>query len=496
MEDLFLGVDMGTSAMKIVLIDGKKNILKQINEAYSPSRPNPGWREIDPEIWFNSMITGVKKLLSNDERGCIRGIGVTGQMHTLIVLDSDGKPIRPAIMWNDTRTKDSIPEMKEIMSGFEEGHYLSKTVSIGSPAANLLWLKTNEPDNFKRIRKFLIGPDYLVYRLTGNMSTDFCEASTSCLFKIREKCWSQEMRDYIGLDKSIYPDIRGSMCSAGSITDEAAGILSLNNDVRVVVGTGDNPATAISTGCLAKGYPVLSLGTSGVLMMPLEEINEDAKGKVILFSFDGNRYLYLVQGTVQSNGSTVDWWVKNIMGDSDYTSIDKVPDFKKAAGNKVLFYPHLMGDKTLYADPDIRGAFVGLSTENDRDDLMYSVLEGICFSIRQLGEEMHLPIWDYGSVRVVGGGAKSSAWMQILANVLNVRVERMAGMTGPAYGIALLSAEEHNGGFVPDKIVDKADENAVSFEPDPELSRLCDLKYQKYLRMRKGLKYIEDGTEI
>lgn len=491
----FLGIDLGTSAMKLVLIDGDKNVLAQITEEYQVAQPERGFNEIDPEIWYNCMISALERILDKCDRKCIKGIGVTGQMHTLVTLDKNGQPVRPAIMWNDIRTKDMIPQLKETIKGFSEGEYLSKTISTGSPAANLYWLKKNEPDNFKRIDKFLIGPDYLVYRLTGHFGTDYCEASTSCLYQIKARKWSEEMRNLIGLSEDVYPEIRGSVLSAGTINRSVADKLGLNYDIDVLTGTGDNPATAISTGCLGRGYPVISLGTSGVFMMTVPSFIDDAKGKIILFSFDDKNYSYLVQGAVQSNGSTFDWWIKRILGDS-YSSVDKLADDYTVSGNNVIFYPHLMGDKTLYADPNIRGAFIGLSTETTRSDMLYAVVQGLCFSFRELAEKMQLPLRSFGSVKVVGGGSRSKIWMQTLANVLNIRIEQLDGMIGPAFGIALLAAY-HGGAF---SSLEQISEGTVivqkCFEPQPQTAALCDKQYEKYLRIQKALSYISDGGEI
>lgn len=496
MEHIFLGIDLGTSAMKMVLIDETKRVLARITEEYQVAQPDRGWNEIDPEIWFACMEKGMERILESCDRKKVRGIGVTGQMHTLIVLDEKGKPVRPAMMWNDIRTKDLIPELKEQMEVFPGGDYLAKTISTGSPAANLYWLKKHEPEQFRRIRKFLIGPDYLVYRLTGNYGTDYCEASTSCLYEIRKHRWSPQVRELIGLDEEVYPPVRGSVLAAGTLTEEMAERFSLGKEVEVLVGTGDNPATAISTGCLGRGYPVISLGTSGVFMMPVAEPKDQSKGKMILFSFDDQSYSYLVQGAVQSNGSTFDWWVRTIMGLKDFSEVDDLVNLKRAAGNPVLFYPHLMGDKTLYADPNIRGAFVGLSAETDRSDLLYAVIEGLCFSFRELAEKMRLPLCRFGSVKVVGGGSRSLVWMQTMANVLNIRIEKMDGMIGPAFGIALLAAYRAGCFSSLEQISEGTVKIEHSFEPDPAAAAACDEKYRRYLRMQKGLQYITDGTKL
>lgn len=490
----FLGIDLGTSAMKLVLIDGNKNVLAQITEEYQAAQPERGYSEIDPEIWYDCMMNAMERIFEKCDRSLIRGIGVTGQMHTLAVLDGKGKSVRPALMWNDIRTKDLIPELKERIRDFPEGEYLARTISTGSPAANLYWLKENEPENFKKIKKFLIGPDYLVYRLTGHYGTDYCEASTSCLYQIRARKWSPEMRELIGLEEEMYPEVRGSVLAAGTLTEEFAKRFSLSRQIDVLTGTGDNPATAISTGCLGRGYPVISLGTSGVFMMPVAKIRDNAKGKMILFSFDDKSYSYLIQGAVQSNGSTFDWWVRGIM-EADYSEVDRLVDVEKSSRSGVIFYPHLMGEKTLYADPNIRGSFIGLSTETDRSDMLYAVIEGLCFSFRELAEKMRLPLCRFGSVKVVGGGARSRVWMQTLANVLNIRIEQMDGMIGPAFGIALLAAY-HCGCF---DSLEQISEGTVKiqncFEPQPEAAAVCNGQYGKYLRIQKGLQYITEGTE-
>ena len=495
MKQLFLGIDAGTSAMKIVLTDEERKVHAQVTEEYCNQKPMSGFNEIDPELWVESMERGLRKILSSFDRSLIKGIGITGQMHTLIVLDEKGDPIRPAIMWNDTRARELIPCLRKKIASFQEGEYLSKTISTGSPAANLYWLKENEPENFRKIRKFLIGPDYLCYRLTGAAGTDYCEASTSCLYEIIGKRWSVQMREFLGLEEQVYPRIRGSAVSAGNLMASMAARLGLSGEIPVYTGTGDNPATALSTGCLMKGYPVVSLGTSGVLMMPVQTPDPNARGKVILFSFDGNQFQYLVQGTVQSNGSTVDWWLKDILENGNYQELDRLSRLDKRAAGQVLFYPHLMGEKTLYGDPDIRGAFVGLGIDTDRDTLLYAVIEGLCFSLRELAEKMKLPIAAYGKLKAVGGGSRSPVWMQILANVMNIRVERMDGNIGPAYGIALLAACGAKGMEKVKEDFCFAPLEGNYYEPDPAGAAACEEKYRKFLRLRRGLKYIETGGE-
>lgn len=496
MKQLYLGIDLGTSAMKIVLIDEERRILAKDTEEYRLSETEDGWSEINQEVWFDSMVRGIRRIMEGRDASLLRSIGFTGQMHTLIVLDEKGQYIRPAMMWNDLRTKALIPELKERMRSFHGGEYLSRTISTGSPAANLYWLKRYEPENFARIGKFLIGFDYLTHRLTGSYCTDYCGASTSCLYEIENRRWSVQMQKLLGLPVTAYPKIRGSAQTAGTLTEEMAELLGLSKDVTVLVGTGDNPASGISTGCLGNGYPVISLGTSGVLIMPVSSSGGTKYGKKILFSFDNEEYFQLVQGAVQSNGSTVAWWMQKIMGTSDFAYIDRAIDIEKEKKNRVVFYPHIIGDKTLYGDPTLKGAFIGLGINSECDDLLYSVLEGLCFGFRELSEKMNLSVCGSESVKVVGGGAKSRIWMQTLANVLNLPVEQMDGMIGAAFGVALLAAYRDSGDSDYRRITEKTVSVKRRFVPEPEMVKICEEKYQIYKRMHDGLKYITEGRPV
>lgn len=493
MRHTYLGIDLGTSAMKMVLIDSDKNVLGQISEEYEAVHFGDGWSEINPEIWFASMENGIQKIMKGQDRKALVSIGVTGQMHTLIVLDKNGKTVRPAMMWNDTRTKTILPELKDKIKEFPEGEYLSKTISTGSPAANLYWMKKFEPDNLKKIWKFLIGPDYLVYCLTGSTVTDYCEASTSCLYRIYKKEWSEEIRSLIGIHQEAYPEIRGSAQSAGRILPGIAEKFQFNPDVEVIVGTGDNPATAISTGCLGLGYPVISLGTSGVFMMPIENPESQTKGKKILFSFDDVKYSFLVQGAVQCNGNTFDWWNHDIMEMRNFHKLTTELDVNRAAENELMFYPHLNGEKTIYADTELRGAFTGISLSTTQEDMFYAVVEGLCFGFRELAEKMKFPVREYGSVRVVGGGSQSPVWLQTMANVLNIPIKKMDGMTGPAFGIALLAAYKGKNISSLKRISEGSIKIECCYQPNKQAAAFCERKYEKYLRMRSGLKYIESG---
>lgn len=489
-QHYFLGIDLGTSALKLVLIDADRKLVAHRTVEYEIDEPAFGWREIDPDVWYGCLAEGLDDLFSSCDPGLVDAVGVTGQMHSLVMLDERGASLRPALMWDDTRTKALVGELRAAIAHRPGADYLARTISTGSPAANLYWLRLEEPERFARMRKFLIAPDYLVYRLTGQMGTDYCEASTSCLYDIERRAWSSDMRELLGLDASVYPEIRGSAMPAGRLLPDVARRFSLRPDIPVLTGTGDNPAAAIATGCLGQGHPVISLGTSGVLMMRADHWATQAKGKAILFSPDGRRFFHLVQGALQSNGTAFEWWMRGILGIEDLNQADKLLTASPPRRSKLLFFPHLMGEKTLFADPDIRGAFLGLSTCTTREDMIYAVLQGLSFGYRQLAEAMGLDLHACEGIRIVGGGARSASWAQALADALNVPVEQMDGLVSPAFGIALLAA--YGAGAVPslEAIANGTIKVRQRFSPNPESVRHCAELYPAYLRIFQAMQAV------
>ena len=486
---------MGTSGMKLVLIGEDETILRHQSVTYEATHLREGWSEIDPELWYEAMRTGMQRLLDGFDSSRLAGIAITGQMHTLVVLDGQGRPLRPALMWNDLRTKEMIGELRAFLKNIPDDGYLQRTISTGSPLSNLWWLKKEEPETFLQIQKILIGPDYLVYRLTGTFGTDFCEASTSCLYDLDGRCWSEQIRSFLGLPKEAFPPVRGSAVQAGNLLPAQAEILGLSSDVKVFVGTGDNAATALSTGCLGREEPFISLGTSGVVVVPTHK--QTAFGKRILFSLDGEEFSNLLQGTLQSNGNTVHWWTCQIVKEEDYGFLDRTIDLERAKENEIIFYPHLGGEKTLYADPSLRGAFLGLGIDTQTSDLSYSLIEGICFALRELCEKLGLSLKDERQIKVVGGGSNSHVWMQILANVLNTPVARLDGMVGASFGMALM-AKESCLAKAPARLstlTNSSIQVAQVFFPDPVLAEHCNAKYQRYLRIYEGLQIIKEGPK-
>ncbi len=487
MKHLFIGIDIGTSSAKLVLADETGTVLHKASAEYKAAQPKEGWSEIEPGIWYDAVSACMKKLLSGADRGSVEGIGVTGQMHTTVFMDVDGNSIRPALMWTDKRTKKNIAYLKEQISLYPQINYIANIISTGSPAANLFWLKENEPENLAKLHKFLIGPDYIVFRLTGVYGTDYCESSTSSLYDLQNKRWSEDMRQIIGLTRDTYPEVRGSARIAGSLQPEIAHEFGLKEDVKVIVGTGDNPAAAITTGCLGHNNPVISLGTSGVLMLSREKPDFDAKGKNILFSFNDKDFFYLVQGVVQATGSSYAWWIRDILNTDELSAVDAQIDINTACRSEVIFYPHLSGDKTLYADPNLRGAFIGLSADTTRWEMAFAVMEGISFAFKELAQKMHFPWNKHSSINVVGGGAQSEVWMQTMSDILNIQINQLEGTTSASFAMALLAA--YGCGRITDlgEASDKVMTIRRSFIPRPEFKSFYAQKYERYLRIHDAM---------
>ena len=515
----YIGIDLGTSSVKIMLTDVRGRILREAGREYSLLQPAPGWKEIEAQTWWQAVEEAMEDLLGaspdgpgwqaeKELRGSVRGIGVTGQMHSLVLLDEKGEPVRPVLMWNDTRTKEIIPDLKARIEDTPASH-IARILSTGSPAANLCWVREKEPELFARVRHFLIGPDYIVYRLTGVMGTDYCEASTSSMYDLLRREWSPDMLGILGIGQEVCPPVRGSAETAGRLLPELAARFGLPADCRVAVGTGDNPAASIPTGCLGSGWPVLSLGTSGVLMFPRPEPDFQARGKNILFAFHGHEdrggsgeegrkgpdapgeqkggVYTLTQGVVQSCGSGYNWLIRQILEIEDFSGADAGIDPSQPGRDHLFFYPHMTGDKTIYQDPTLRGAFLGLGTETTRTDMIRAFMEGIAYAVRELIEAMDLAPQMLRELRVIGGGARSRVWMQIFANVLDTEILQLEGNAGAGCGAAMLAAFACGDIADPQDIASRTVTVRERFRPDPQAAALYRDGYRRYRRIHDAL---------
>lgn len=483
----YLGLDIGTSSLKTTLMDSDQTIVYEAAYPYTIEENEPGFREIDPEIWFQAVLQGIQDVVERFDEADLACIGVTGQMHTTIFLDAYGTPVRKAIMWNDLRSASMVEPLREQLKQMKETLHIATILSTGSPAMNILWVKTYEPQLFVNVRSIMTAYDYIVYRLSGQYSADYCDASTSSLFDIVTRKWSDYMLNLLDIDESYLGPLHASCDVIGHVLPALCEKLKIRHPLPVIAGTGDNPANAVALGLLQERRPVISLGTSGVVIMVKADQKFDGAGKHVVFSAQGEQFVNIVQGTVRSAGGTHKWWVENIV-ESDDMAVDQARiDEARLGSNPVLFFPHISGDKLIYHNMNIGGAFIGLRADTKREDMTQAVFEGISFALREVLEHMQLASWPQ-RIQINGGGTKSALWMQIMADILHMELDVVSMNATPGYGACILAKMADD----PAGMIARTNESkGVCYHPHRDRAVAYDHAYRKYQRMYQALQEIE-----
>lgn len=483
---LFVGIDLGTSAVKLLLMNEKGEIQKIANREYPLYFPYPGWSEQNPTDWYDKTIDGLKELLSECDKSRVAGISFGGQMHGLVVLDEEDEVIRPAILWNDGRTEKQVEYLNQQIGKDKISQYTANIAFAGFTAPKILWMREEEPEQFERIHKIMLPKDYLAYRLSGAFVTDVSDASGMLLMDVKNRCWSGEMLSLCGITEEQLPELHESYDVVGTLLPKVAEELGLSTDVKVIAGAGDNAAAAVGTGTVGKGACNISLGTSGTLFISNDMFGVDPNNALHSFAHaDGH---YHLMGCMLSAASCNKWWMDEILRDSDYAGVQK--DIDKLGENHVYFLPYLMGERSPHNDPMARGAFVGMSMDTTRADMVQSIFEGVAFGLRdslEVARELGIPLT---TTRICGGGAKSPLWCKMIANILNLKVERIAVEEGPALGAAMLAAV----GCGVFSSVEEAAQAIVQvvdvIEPEPELVEKYQDRYQTFRQLYPALKEI------
>ncbi len=485
---LFIGVDLGTSAVKLLLVDETGKILNSVTKDYPLSFPQPGWSEQNPADWWKAVQHGILQLTEHTDKSQIRGIGVGGQMHGLVALDEKDAVIRPAILWNDGRTAEETEYLNTVI-GKEKLSALTGNIAFaGFTAPKLLWMQKHEPENFKRIAKIMLPKDYINYRLTGVHACDYSDASGMLLLDVEHKCWSKEMLEICSLREDQMPRLFESFQVIGTIQGFVSGALGLPRDCVVVAGAGDNAAAAVGTGVVGEGGCNISLGTSGTLFISSKRFGVDPNNALHAFAHaDGGWHL---MGCMLSAASCNKWLCEEILKTTDYAGeqVDITPD--KLGRNRVFFLPYLMGERSPINDTDARACFLGMSMDSSRADLVQAVLEGVAFAIRDsLEVAKSLGVTPERS-KLCGGGARSPLWRRILANVLDLPLDIPQTEEGPGYGGAMLAMV--GCGVYP--TVQACAEALVrvtdTVEPEKELAARYEEQYRKFRLLYPTLKSI------
>ncbi len=486
MIQYFIGIDLGTSAVKLLLVDEQGRIEREVTKEYPLSFPHPGWSEQNPEDWWKAVQHGVLQLTEHIDKSAVRGIGVGGQMHGLVALDEDDAVIRPAILWNDGRTGEEVAYLNETI-GKEKLSALTANIAFaGFTAPKLLWMRRNEPENFARIRKIMLPKDYINYRLTGVHSCDYSDASGMLLLDVEHKCWSKEMLEICGVDESWMPKLFESYEPIGTIRGFVSGALGLPRDCVVVAGAGDNAAAAVGTGVVGEGGCNISLGTSGTLFISSKQFAVDPNNALHAFAHaDGGWHL---MGCMLSAASCNKWLCEEILHTTDYAAEQTDITDDKLGNNHVFFLPYLMGERSPINDTNARGTFTGITMDTTRADLVQAVLEGVAFAIRdsfEVAKSLGIAI---PRSFLCGGGAKSPLWRKIFANVLGIPLDMVKTEQGPGYGGAMLAMV--GCGVYPSvqAAADALVELASTTEPDSELTARYEAQYQKFKRIYPAMR--------
>lgn len=482
----YIGIDLGTSAVKLLLVDERGQILNSVTREYPLEFPQPGWSQQAPEDWKKAVLEGIPQLLQGFDRSQVASIGCGGQMHGLVVLDENDQVIRPAILWNDGRTSRQVDYLNEVVGRETLSRLTANIAFAGFTAPKLLWMRDNEPENFARISKIMLPKDYINYILTGVHCCDYSDASGMLLLDVEHKCWSEEMLSICGVTLAQMPHLYESYQVVGTVTPELSQALGLPNTVKVVAGAGDNAAAAVGTGVVGSGGCNISLGTSGTIFISSKEFGVDPHNALHAFAHaDGGWHL---MGCMLSAASCNKWLCDDILKTTDYEAEQKDITPDKLGNNHVYFLPYLMGERSPINDTNARGTFIGMTMDTSRSDLVQAVLEGVAFAIRDSFEVATSLGISIPKTKICGGGSKSPLWRTIFANVLGIPLELLKTEQGPGYGGAILAMVGCGQYESVQAAVDDLVEVAAVVEPDAELTKRYEARYQQFRKLYPALK--------
>ena len=476
--NLYIGIDLGTSAVKLLLMDETGNIQNVVSKDYPLEFPKPGWSQQNPEDWRKAVLEGIPQLLEGFDGGDVAGIGCGGQMHGLVILDEQDNVIRPAILWNDGRTAKQVDYLNNEITKAKLSELTANIAFAGFTAPKVLWIRENEPENFRRIAKIMLPKDYVNYILTGVHACDYSDASGMLLLDVEHKRWSQEMLDICGVSEKQMPKLFESYDCIGTVKPEIAKQLGIGTHVKVAAGAGDNAAAAVGTGVVGEGGCNISLGTSGTVFISSEKFGVDSTNALHAFAHaDGG---YHLMGCMLSAASCNKWLLEDIFGTSDHAAEQAPITDDKLGENHTYFLPYLMGERSPINDTNARGTFIGMTMDTTRADMVQAVLEGVAFAIRDSVEVARSLGITINTSKICGGGAKSELWKRIMANVLNARLECPASEQGPGMGGAMLAmvacGEYASVGEVCDRFV----KVASVVEPEAQLVAKYEKRYQRF----------------
>ena len=445
-----IGIDLGTSATKTVLFDEEGRVVCSASKEYPMYQPQNGWAEQRPEDWKEAALETITKVVreSGVDKESIKGLGISGQMHGLVMLDENNEVIRPSIIWCDQRTAAECEEITEKVGAKRLIEITANPALTGFTASKILWVRNHEPENYARCRHILLPKDYVRLILTGEYATEVSDASGMQLLDVPHRCWSDEVLEKLEIDKSMLARVYESPEVTGTILPEIAALTGLSEKTVVAGGAGDNAAAAVGTGVVTDGRAFTTIGTSGVVFAHSKNVTIDPKGRVHTFccAVPG---CWHVMGVTQGAGLSLQWFRNNFCRDymeraekegrDAYDYINEDVESVPLGANRLIYLPYLMGERTPHLDPDCRGVFFGLSAIHTRKDMLRAVMEGVSYSMKDCNDILKEMGVEVDDMMACGGGGRSAVWRQMLADMYGCTVKTVAAKEGPALGVAILA---------------------------------------------------------
>lgn len=480
----FIGCDLGTSALKLTLIDENGDIKRSLEEKYPLLLPKPLFSEQNPEDWKKALLAGLKKISIGVEEN-ISALAIDGQMHGLVALDEKMNVLRNAILWNDSR---SFEEVEYLNNEIGKENLLRETGNIaysGFTLPKILWMKKNEIELFKKIRHVLLPKDYLNYVLTGKIYTDPSDAAGTLVYDVENKCWSKKMIEISSLEESCFPEVIPCGELIGNIKKEVRDVLGWKNEVRVYQGAADNAAAAIANGTIQDHDCNLSLGTSGTIFIDTKKYVHSRNGSIHVFN-DANEN-YCILACMLSCASCLKWLNEEIFQTKDYQA-EQEKIFLSGKNESLYFLPYLMGERSPINDPKAKGVFLGLSMDTKREDMTRAVMEGVAFAFKDsllAIKEMGISIEE---AKVIGGGIKSELWLEILSSVLNIPLLVLENNDGPSYGMAIRCLASEIKSKPLEEIILRKTKIKKTILPNKEIVKNYQKKYEVYKEIYPSIK--------
>lgn len=484
----FLGIDLGTSSVKVLVINQDNQIVGDASREYPVYYPQEKWAEQDPRDWWRETKAAIKDVVKKYHlpKDSIKSISFSGQMHGLVALDANNDVLTPAILWCDNRTEAECAEITQYFGQEKLSEYTGNKALTGFTAPKILWVKKHLPEVFAQIKHIMLPKDYVSFKLTGKYSTDRSDASGMLLLDVKNRTWSKKMLAYLDIEETMLPKLYESYEACGYVQASVLEELGLEGDIVVAAGAGDQAAGAVGTGTVVEGVVSVTLGTSGVVFAAHEAYAHDAQNRLHAFCHANGKYHSM--GVMLSAASCLKWWVDTVQKGMSFEDLLEEAQMLESEDKHLVFLPYLLGERTPHADPNAKGAFVGMTMTTQRGHMTKAVLEGVSYGLKdsmEILKDIKVPI---KHVRVIGGGAKSSLWKQILADMFGVEIQQINTNQGGALGAAILGAVAAGHFASVAQGCEAMIEVTDTVKPNPDKKTYYNEKYQRFIKLYAALK--------